>query len=631
MFSKAAIWVVIALVLFTVFKQFDERGIGGGATPIPYSDFLDEVKAQRIREATIEDRTIIAITNDGKKIKATTTTLDRGLIGDLVNNGVKFDVRQPEPPSFLSQVFISWFPMLLLIGVWIFFMRQMQGGGKGGAFSFGKSKARMLDENQNAVTFADVAGCDEAKEEVSELVDFLRDPTKFQKLGGRIPRGVLMVGPPGTGKTLLARAIAGEAKVPFFTISGSDFVEMFVGVGASRVRDMFENAKKHSPCIIFIDEIDAVGRHRGAGTGGGNDEREQTLNQLLVEMDGFEANAGVIVIAATNRSDVLDKALLRPGRFDRQVYVTLPDIRGREQILAVHMRKIPIGQDMNPGVIARGTPGMSGADLANLCNEAALMAARRNARVVEMQDFEKAKDKILMGPERKSMVMPEEERRNTAYHESGHALIGKLLPKCDPVHKVTIIPRGRALGVTMSLPEKDRYSYDSEYMLNQISMLFGGRIAEEVFMKQMTTGASNDFERATQIARDMVMRYGMTTALGPMVYAENEGEVFLGRSVTKTTNMSESTMQKVDAEVRRIIDEQYNLARSLIEEHSDKMHAMAKALLEWETIDVTQLDDIMAGREPKAPKDWTPRIPPSGSDDAGSPPAVKVDPEPNAA
>jgi len=486
----------------------------------------------------------------------------------------------------------------------------------------------LLDENANPVTFADVAGCDEAKEEVKEVVDFLKDPQKFQKLGGRIPRGLLLVGPPGTGKTLLAKSIAGEAKVPFFSISGSDFVEMFVGVGASRVRDMFDNAKKNAPCIIFIDEIDAVGRQRGAGLGGGNDEREQTLNQMLVEMDGFETNLGVIVVAATNRPDILDAALLRPGRFDRQVYVTLPDIRGREQILAVHMRKIPIGQDMNPAVIARGTPGMSGADLANLCNEAALMAARRNARVVEMQDFEKAKDKILMGPERKSMVMPEEERRNTAYHEAGHALLGKLLPKCDPVHKVTIIPRGRALGVTMSLPEKDRYSYDSEYMLNQISMLFGGRIAEEVFMHQMTTGASNDFERATSIARDMVMRYGMTTALGPMVYAENEGEVFLGRSVTKTTNMSESTMQRVDAEVRRIIDEQYAFARRLIEDNSDKMHAMAKALLEWETIDVEQLDAIMAGREPQASKDWSPRIPPSGG---GTPPSVQPDPSPSAA
>jgi cell division protease FtsH len=463
------------------------------------------------------------------------------------------------------------------------------------------------------------------------VVDFLKDPSRFQKLGGRIPRGLLLVGPPGTGKTLLAKSIAGEAKVPFFAISGSDFVEMFVGVGAARVRDMFDQAKKNAPCIIFIDEIDAVGRQRGAGLGGGNDEREQTLNQMLVEMDGFETNLGVIVIAATNRPDILDAALLRPGRFDRQVYVTLPDIRGREQILNVHMRKVPIGQDVSPSIIARGTPGMSGADLANLCNEAALMAARRNARVVEMQDFEKAKDKILMGPERKSMVMPEEERKNTAYHESGHALIGKLLPKCDPVHKVTIIPRGRALGVTMSLPAQDRYSYDKEYMLNQISMLFGGRIAEEVFMNQMTTGASNDFERATHIARDMVMRYGMTDALGPMVYAENEGEVFLGRSVTKTTNMSEETMRKVDAEVRRIIDEQYTLARNLIEGNSDKMHAMAKALLEWETIDSDQLDDIMAGKPPRPPKDYTPRNPSVGGGGGGGAPVVEADPSPTAA
>jgi cell division protease FtsH len=505
-------------------------------------------------------------------------------------------------------------------------MRQMQGGGKGGAFSFGKSKARLLDEATNTVTFADVAGCDEAKEEVKEVVDFLKDPSKFQKLGGRIPRGLLLVGPPGTGKTLLAKSIAGEAKVPFFSISGSDFVEMFVGVGASRVRDMFDNAKKNAPCIIFIDEIDAVGRQRGAGLGGGNDEREQTLNQMLVEMDGFETNVGVIVVAATNRPDILDSALLRPGRFDRQVYVTLPDIRGREQILNVHMRKVPVAQDVNPGVIARGTPGMSGADLANLCNEAALMAARRNARLVEMQDFEKAKDKILMGPERKSMVMPEAERKNTAYHESGHALIGKMLPKCDPVHKVTIIPRGRALGVTMSLPAQDRYSYDSEYMLNQISMLFGGRIAEEVFMHQMTTGASNDFERATSIARDMVTRYGMTDALGPMVYAENEGEVFLGRSVTKTTNMSEQTMQKVDSEVRRIIDQQYAQARKLIEDNQEKIHAMAKALLEWETIDSDQLDDIMAGRDPREPKDWTPRIPPADAG-GGSGPTATTSPD----
>ncbi len=633
-FSKVAVWLVIAMVLFTVFKQFDTRA-GASAGTIGYSAFLEDVRGGRIKSATIQEgpggTEIVALTNDERKVRTTATYLDRGLVGDLINNNVKFDVKPREEGSLLMTLLVSWGPMLLLIGVWVYFMRQMQGGGKGGAFSFGKSKARMLDENNNTVTFADVAGCDEAKEEVKEVVDFLKDPNKFQKLGGRIPRGLLLVGPPGTGKTLLAKSIAGEAKVPFFSISGSDFVEMFVGVGAARVRDMFENAKKNAPCIIFIDEIDAVGRQRGAGLGGGNDEREQTLNQMLVEMDGFETNLGVIVVAATNRPDILDAALLRPGRFDRQVYVTLPDIRGREQILNVHMRKIPAGQDVNPAIIARGTPGMSGADLANLCNEAALMAARRNARVVEMQDFEKAKDKIIMGPERKTMVMPEEERRNTAYHEAGHALIGKLLPKCDPVHKVTIIPRGRALGVTMSLPEKDRYSYDKEYMLNQIAMLFGGRIAEEVFMNQMTTGASNDFERATSIARDMVMRYGMSEALGPMVYAENEGEVFLGRSVTKTTNLSEDTMQKVDLEVRRIIDEQYTLARRLIEENQDKMHAMAKAMLEWETIDAEQLDDIMAGREPRPPKDWTPRRPPSGDDGPGGTPAVKPDPAPSAA
>ena len=624
-FSKVAVWLVVGLVLFTVFKQFDSHGVSGAGT-LGYSDFLEEVRSKQIKSAVIQEgqggTEIVAVRIDDTRIRTIATYLDRGLVGDLINNGVKFEVKAREEGSLLMTLLVSWGPMLLLIGVWVYFMRQMQGGGKGGPFSFGKSKARMMDENTNQVTFADVAGCDEAKEEVKEVVDFLKDPTKFQKLGGRIPRGLLLVGPPGTGKTLLAKSIAGEAKVPFFSISGSDFVEMFVGVGASRVRDMFDNAKKNAPCIIFIDEIDAVGRQRGAGLGGGNDEREQTLNQMLVEMDGFETNLGVIVVAATNRPDILDAALLRPGRFDRQVYVTLPDIRGREQILAVHMRKIPASQDVNPSVIARGTPGMSGADLANLCNEAALMAARRNARVVEMQDFEKAKDKILMGPERKSMVMPEEERRNTAYHESGHALIGKLLPKCDPVHKVTIIPRGRALGVTMSLPAQDRYSYDSDYMLNQISMLFGGRIAEEVFMKQMTTGASNDFERATQIARDMVTRYGMTEALGPMVYAENEGEVFLGRSVTKTTTMSEQTMQKVDAEVRRIIDQQYALARKLIEDNQDKMHAMAKALLEWETIDSEQLDDIMAGREPRVNKDWAPRPPTSGGDSGGSAPAT---------
>jgi cell division protease FtsH len=512
--------------------------------------------------------------------------------------------------------------MLLLIGAWFYVMRQMQGGGKGGAFSFGKSKARLLDENNNSITFADVAGCDEAKEEVTEIVDFLKDPSKFQKLGGRIPRGVLMVGSPGTGKTLLAKAIAGEAKVPFFSISGSDFVEMFVGVGASRVRDMFEQAKKNSPCIIFIDEIDAVGRQRGAGLGGGNDEREQTLNQLLVEMDGFEGNQGVIVIAATNRPDVLDPALMRPGRFDRQVVVPLPDVRGREQILNVHMRKVPLSEDVKADIIARGTPGMSGADLANLVNEAALFAARKTKRFVDMNDFEMAKDKIMMGTERRSMVMPEEERRNTAYHESGHALVARLLPKTDPVHKVTIIPRGRALGLTLQLPEGDRYSLDKERMLNMMAMLFGGRIAEEVFMNQMTTGASNDFERATQLARDMVMRYGMTDSLGPMVYAENEGEVFLGRSVTQTKNMSEATMQKVDVEVRRIIDEQYARARKLIEDNAGKMHAMANALLELETIDADQIDDIMNDRPPRAAKVYTP------SPAKDEPPATGGTPEP---
>ena len=604
MFSKAAIWVVIALVLFTVFKQFDGRGMASGAQAVAYSDFLDEVKAKRVKDATIEDRSIVATTQDGKKIKTAITYLDRGLIGDLIANGVKFEVKQPEEQSFLSQVFISWFPMLLLIGVWVFFMRQMQGGGKGGAFSFGRSKARMLDEASNTVTFADVAGCDEAKEEVQELVEFLRDPTKFQKLGGRIPRGVLMVGPPGTGKTLLARAIAGEAKVPFFTISGSDFVEMFVGVGASRVRDMFENAKKHSPCIIFIDEIDAVGRHRGAGMGGGNDEREQTLNQLLVEMDGFEANSGVIVVAATNRADVLDKALLRPGRFDRQVMVGLPDIRGREQILYVHMRKVPVSTDVKADLLARGTPGFSGADLANLVNEAALFAARRSKRVVEMQDFEDAKDKIVMGPERKSAVLREEERRNTAFHESGHAVVAKLLPKADPVHKVTIMPRGFALGLTWQLPEHDRINMYKDKMLEEIAILFGGRISEEIFMHQMSTGASNDFERATKLARAMVTRYGMSESLGTMVYEDTEQEAYFGRMSSKT--VSEATQQKVDTEIRRILDGQYALSRQLLEENRDKVEMMAKTLLDWETIDADQVNDIMEGREPRLPKAGVP-------------------------
>ncbi len=602
--KNLVIWLVIGLVLMTVFNQFNTRQTT--TSPVEYSQFIEDVKSGKVSKALIEGRVIKATMADGKRVTVYSPG-DIWLVSDLLKYGVKIEAKPEEEPSLLMNIFVSWFPMLLLIGVWVFFMRQMQGGGRGGAFSFGKSRARMLDESNNNVTFADVAGCEEAKEEVSELVDFLKDPSKFQKLGGRIPKGVLMVGNPGTGKTLLARAIAGEAKVPFFSISGSDFVEMFVGVGAARVRDMFDQAKKHAPCIVFIDEIDAVGRQRGAGLGGGNDEREQTLNQLLVEMDGFEGTTGVIVIAATNRPDVLDPALLRPGRFDRQVVVPLPDIRGREEIIKVHMRKVPVAPDVKADIIARGTPGFSGADLANLVNEAALFAARANKRLVDMEDFERAKDKIMMGAERRSMVMSEEERRNTAYHESGHAVVAKLLPKSDPVHKVTIIPRGRALGVTMQLPEQDRYAYDRDYLMSRIAVLFGGRIAEEVFMNQMTTGASNDFERATSMARDMVTRYGMSDALGPMVYGENEGEVFLGRSITTHKNVSEATMQKVDAEIRRIIDEQYGLARRLIEEHRDKVEAMTKALLEWETIDADQIDDIMAGLPPRPPK------PPSSS------------------
>jgi len=612
MFKSIAIWLVVALVLMTVFNQFNGRQQQAVQTQLDYSQFLEEVKQGHIAKVTIEGRVLKATTTDGNRITSYAPS-DLWMVSDLLKNGVKIEARPEEEPSMLMNVFVSWFPMLLLIGVWIFFMRQMQGGGKGGAFSFGKSRARMLDENKERVTFADVAGCDEAKEEVAELVDFLRDPSKFQNLGGRIPRGVLLVGSPGTGKTLLAKAIAGEAKVPFFSISGSDFVEMFVGVGAARVRDMFEQAKKHSPCIVFIDEIDAVGRQRGAGLGGGNDEREQTLNALLVEMDGFEGASGVIVIAATNRPDVLDPALLRPGRFDRQVVVPLPDIRGREQILMVHMRKVPVASDVKADILARGTPGFAGADLANLVNEAALFAARRNKRFVDMDDFESAKDKIMMGAERKSMVMPEEERKNTAYHESGHAVVARLLPKTDPVHKVTIIPRGRALGLTMQLPAEDRYSMDKERILSTIAVLFGGRIAEEIFMNQMTTGASNDFERATDMARKMVTQWGMSDALGTMVYAENEGEVFLGRSVTTHKNISEATMQQVDTEIRRIIDQQYALARRLIEENRDKLETMAQALLEWETIDADQVNDIMEGKSPRPPK-------PSQSTQAPQPP-----------
>ncbi len=600
MLGRIAIWVLIAFVLFTVFRQFDGERAVPAAEQTSYTQFMADAKAGRISRVDVQGRKLTVTPTDGPAYSITSPG-DLWMVDDLRKNGVQVYGKAEEEPSFLQTLFVSWFPMLLLIGVWIFFMRQMQGG-KGGAFSFGKSKARMLDDTANKVRFNDVAGCDEAKQDVQEVVDFLKDPSKYQRLGGHIPRGILLVGPPGTGKTLLAKAIAGEAGVPFFSISGSDFVEMFVGVGAARVRDMFENAKKNAPCIIFIDEIDAVGRQRGAGLGGGNDEREQTLNQMLVEMDGFETGTNIIVIAATNRPDVLDPALLRPGRFDRQVVVPLPDIRGREQILNVHMKKIPVAQDVRADILARGTPGFSGADLANLVNEAALFAARRNGRVVDMSDFELAKDKIMMGAERKSMVMTEDEKRNTAYHESGHALVAKLMPKSDPVHKVTIIPRGRALGVTMQLPEEDHYAYDKQYLLTRIAILFGGRIAEEVFMHQMTTGASNDFERATQMARDMVTRYGMSDSMGVMVYAENEGDPFLGRSLTRTSHISEETMRAVDNEIRRILEEQYTTARKLIEDNADKVEAMAQALLKWETIDADQIDDIMAGKPPREPK-----------------------------
>jgi cell division protease FtsH len=619
--KNIAIWLIVAVVLMTVFNQFGAQRTA--QSQMPYSQFIEEVRSQQIAKVVIEGNVLRGEAADGKHFTSYAPS-DPWLVSDLLKNGVSVEAKPEEQPSFLMSLLISWFPMLLLIGVWVFFMRQMQGGGKGGAFSFGKSRARLLDENTNPVSFADVAGCDEAKEEVSELVDFLKDPSKFQKLGGRIPRGVLLVGSPGTGKTLLARAIAGEAKVPFYSISGSDFVEMFVGVGASRVRDMFEQAKKSAPCIIFIDEIDAVGRQRGAGLGGGNDEREQTLNQLLVEMDGFEGTSGVIVIAATNRPDVLDPALLRPGRFDRQVVVGLPDIRGREQILLVHMRKVPIAPDVRADILARGTPGMSGADLANLVNEAALFAARGSKRLVDMDDFEKAKDKIFMGAERKSMVITPEDKRKTAYHESGHAVIGMTLPGCDPVHKVSVIPRGRALGITWSLPEEDRFSLYRDQMLAQISMLFGGRVAEEIFVGNISTGASNDFERATQIAREMVTRYGMSDALGPMVYGESEGEVFLGRSVTTHKNMSEATMQQVDIEIRRILDEQYALATKILTESRSKVEAMTSALMEWETIDAEQIADIMAERAVRPPKPSAAPQPPS--EDKPSAPAPTVQP-----
>ncbi len=620
------LWLVIAVVLMSVFNNFGNRS--ASVHPMAYSQFYSQLLSGQLSKVTIEGRKIQGTTKSGNKFSTYSPETDnRALIGDLLRNNVTIDAKPPEEQSLLLQIFINWFPMLLLVGVWVFFMRQMQGGGSGrGAMGFGKSRARMLTEEQNKVTFEDVAGVEEAKEEVGELVEFLRDPSKFQKLGGRIPKGVLMTGSPGTGKTLLAKAIAGEAKVPFFSISGSDFVEMFVGVGASRVRDMFEQAKKHAPCIIFIDEIDAVGRQRGAGLGGGHDEREQTLNQLLVEMDGFEGTEGVIVIAATNRPDVLDPALLRPGRFDRQVYVPLPDIRGREQILKVHMRKVPISDNVVPSIIARGTPGFSGADLANLVNEAALFAARANKRLVDMEDFEKAKDKIVMGAERRSIVMPEKERMNTAYHESGHAVVAKTLPNTDPVHKVTIIPRGRALGVTMQLPTEDRYSHDRESLLSMIAVLMGGRIAEEVFMHQMTTGAANDFERATEIARNMVTRWGMSDTLGTRVYGENQSEVFLGRDMTTHKNLSDATVQLVDNEIRRIIDEQYARARKVIEDNREKIEVMAKSLLEWETLNSEQIEDIMAGKQPRPPVDFA--GPSTGSDQPGSPAARQPRPKP---
>ncbi len=599
------LWVVIAIVLVSVFNNFGPRP--NATKPMEYSSFISAVKDGAVTKVEIMGRTIHGVTASGERF-TTYTPDDPGLIADLLNNGVVIDAKPPEQQGLLMQVFISWFPMLLLIAVWVFFMRQMQGGGGGrGAMSFGKSKARMLGEDQVKVTFADVAGVEEAKDEVLELVEFLRDPGKFQKLGGKIPSGVLMVGSPGTGKTLLAKAIAGEAKVPFFTISGSDFVEMFVGVGASRVRDMFEQAKKHAPCIIFIDEIDAVGRHRGAGLGGGHDEREQTLNQLLVEMDGFEGNEGVIVIAATNRPDVLDPALLRPGRFDRQVVVPLPDVRGREQILKVHMRKVPLAGDVKPGIIARGTPGFSGADLANLVNEAALFAARANETLVTMNDFERAKDKIMMGAERKSMVMSEDEKRLTAYHEAGHAIVGLSMPSHDPVYKVSIIPRGRALGVTMFLPEEDRYSYSKERLESQIASMFGGRIAEELVFgpEHVTTGASNDIQRATEIARNMVTKWGLSEKLGPLTYMEEEGEIFLGHSVAQNKHVSDETAHIIDEEIRVIIDRNYVRAEQILREHRDKLDMMSDALMKFETIDRSQIDDIMAGKEPQPPEDWS--------------------------
>ena len=619
MAKNLILWLIIAAVLVTVMNNFSSPN---EPQTLNYSEFIQQVKDGKVEKVAVDGFVITGKRSDGDTFKTIRPNIpDNGLIGDLVDNNVVIEGKQPEQQSIWTQLLVASFPILVIIAVFMFFMRQMQGGagGKGGPMSFGKSKARLLSEDQVKTTLADVAGCDEAKEEVGELVEFLRDPGKFQRLGGRIPRGVLMVGPPGTGKTLLAKAIAGEAKVPFFTISGSDFVEMFVGVGASRVRDMFEQAKKHAPCIIFIDEIDAVGRHRGAGMGGGHDEREQTLNQLLVEMDGFEMNDGIIVIAATNRPDVLDPALLRPGRFDRQVVVGLPDIRGREQILKVHMRKVPMGDDVNPGVIARGTPGFSGADLANLVNEASLFAARSGKRIVEMKEFELAKDKIMMGAERKSMVMSEKEKQNTAYHEAGHAIVGRVVPEHDPVYKVSIIPRGRALGVTMFLPEEDRYSLSKRALISQICSLYGGRIAEEMTLgfDGVTTGASNDIMRASQIARNMVTKWGLSEKMGPLMYSEDEDGGYLGRGGGgQSSSLSGETAKMIDLEVRSIIDQCYGTAKQILTDNRDKLDAMADALMKYETIDAEQIDDIMAGRTPREPRDWT-----GGTGSSGTPTA----------
>ncbi len=616
MAKNLILWLVIAVVLMSVFQSFGPGDSAG--RQVDYTSFVREIGNDQIQEVKFDDRKLSVTRRDGSNYVTYMPVMnDPKLLDDLLNKNVSVKGTPPEEPSMLASIFISWFPMLLLIGVWIFFMRQMQGGGGKGAMSFGKSKAKMMSEEQVKTSFSDVAGCDEAKEDVKELVDYLRDPSRFQKLGGKIPTGVLLVGPPGTGKTLLAKAIAGEAKVPFFTISGSDFVEMFVGVGASRVRDMFEQAKKAAPCIIFIDEIDAVGRQRGAGLGGGHDEREQTLNQMLVEMDGFEGNEGVIVIAATNRPDVLDPALLRPGRFDRQVVVSLPDVRGREHILKVHMRKVPLGNDVDASLIARGTPGFSGADLANLVNEAALFSARGNKRVVSMVEFELAKDKIMMGAERRSMVMSEEIKESTAYHEAGHAIVGRLVPEHDPVYKVSIIPRGRALGVTMYLPEQDRISMSRQHLNSMISSLYGGRLAEELIYgkDKVSTGASNDIERATEIARKMVTQWGFSEKLGPLLYAEEEGEVFLGRSMAQTKHISDETARLIDGEIRQIIDSNYERAKQILEDNLDIMHTMKDALMKYETIDAAQIDDLMARRDVREPAGWEGGDGGSSSDD----------------